>query len=452
MRAASVATTNRRMTDSRELDVVVFGATGFTGRLAAEYLATRAHAEGLRWALAGRSKGKLEDVRRGLGEDAKDVPLIEARVDDPASLAKMAARTRVLLTTVGPYAQYGDPVVDACVAEGTDYVDITGEPAFVGGVIARHHETAKQKGLRIVSCCGFDSIPHDLGVFHAMRALAPKGAATAEAFVRSGGGTFSGGTWHSAIGAMSRLREDRKHLAPPRAEGSRRVRGMPMRIHYEPRLGLWACPLPTIDPQIVLRSARELPLYGPDFRYGHYAGIRKTATLVGGIVGVSALVALSQLGPTRDLLLRVRDPGDGPDAEHRARAWFEVTILAESDGRTVRAKVGGGDPGYGETAKMVAESALCLAKDRARLPGPTGVLTTAVAMGEPLVERLVRAGLRFSVEGLRRLSAFSSQPSAPRRRSTEPASRSSQTRSDTRVYSAKASARRSIREARSSFL
>jgi short subunit dehydrogenase-like uncharacterized protein len=383
----------------RPFDIVVLGATGFTGKLVAAYLARKAPAERFTWAIAGRNRAKLEEVRARVQASAPgvEVGLIEASTDDPASLAAMARQARVLLTTVGPYAQHGHGVVDACIQEGTDYVDITGEPIFVRQVIDRHHAAAQAAGLRVVSCCGFDSIPHDLGAAFTLEQLPADVPVTIEGFVQARG-TFSGGTFHSAVGLFADLRHSLAEGRFPRVDtGTRRVRGLSSTPRFEPRLGGWACPLPTIDPQIVLRSAALVDRYGPDFRYGHRVLLPSLAVLVGGVVGVGALVGLAQIGPARRALLRAVPQGEGPSAEKRERSWFKVTFLGEGGGRRVKTVVSGGDPGYTETAKMVAESALCLALDRDRLPGNTGVITPAAAMGAPLRSRLVAAGMRFDV-------------------------------------------------------
>ncbi|HSN98603.1 MAG TPA: saccharopine dehydrogenase NADP-binding domain-containing protein [Candidatus Nanopelagicales bacterium] len=380
----------------REYDVIVFGATGFTGRLVAEHLARRAASPGFRWAIAGRSADKLAHVKSEL-EAPGEVGIIEADAGDPASLARMAQRTRVVLSTVGPYARHGEPVVAACVQEGADYVDITGEPDFVDLCLARYHGPARDKGLRLVNCCGFDSVPHDLGALFTVERLPSGEPIVLEAFVRAHG-TFSGGTWQSAINAFSEARHRGALFPePPPAGGDRRVRLQKPRIRYDRALRAWVCSLPTIDPQIVLRSAAALDVYGPDFSYGHYAQVRSGARLAGGIAGIGAIAALAQLGPTRDLLRRVRPAGEGPSPEERARHWFQVTFRGQASSRQVVTRVSGGDPGYSETSKMVAESALCLALDRERLPDRTGVLTPAVAMGDLLINRLQQVGIRFEL-------------------------------------------------------
>jgi short subunit dehydrogenase-like uncharacterized protein len=386
----------------REYDIVVFGATGFTGELTAEYLARHAPAT-TRWALAGRNREKLEAVRRRLAEvspAAAQLPLVTADTRDASTMRALAESTRVVITTVGPYINYGEPLVAACAAAGTAYVDLTGEPEFVDLMWLRYHEQAEQTGARLVHSCGFDSIPYDLGALFAVQRLPDGAPIKLEGFVRVNG-TFSGGTYHSALHIMGRVRQGAKVAAErkrrePRPNG-RVVRGISGKPHQDAEAGGWVFPFPTIDPQTVLRSARALDRYGPDFSYSHYLVIKQLPVGIGLGIGVTALVALAQLKPTRDLLLKLKDPGDGPTAQQREKAWFKVKMVGESGGQRVVAQVSGGDPGYGETSKMLAESALCLAHDD--LPERSGQLTPAVAMGDALIKRLQAAGIQFEVLG-----------------------------------------------------
>jgi short subunit dehydrogenase-like uncharacterized protein len=384
----------------REYDVVVFGATGFTGELTAEYLARHA-GSGTRGALAGRNTGKLEAVRRQLADiniACAKLPLLQADINDPASIRAIAESTKVVITTVGPYINYGEPLVAACAAAGTDYVDLTGEPEFVDQMWLRHHAAAEASGARIVHSCGFDSIPYDLGVLFTVNQLPESVPIAVNGYVRFGA-TFSGGTYHSAINAAARLRHaarsasERKKLEP-RPDG-RRVKGAAARPHRDADAGGWAVPVPTIDPQTVLRSARALDRYGPDFTYGHYIVFKRAASVAGLIGGAGAAIALAQLPPTRNLLLKLRSPGDGPTPEQRAKAWFNVRFVGEGGGRRVVTEVSGGDPGYGETSKMLSEAALCLAHDE--LPSTAGQVTPAVAMGQALIDRLDANGISFRV-------------------------------------------------------
>ncbi len=387
------------MASQRELDLVLFGATGFTGQLTADYLAR--HGGALRWGLGGRNLDKLEQVRQGLAlidPACAELPLIQAQVGDAASLRAMAERTQMVASTVGPYVRYGEPLVEACVEAGTDYADITGEPEFVSNLYRRFDDEARRRRLRLVSCCGFDSIPHDLGALFTVRHLPSDVPIRLRGFVL-GQGTFSGGTWQSAVEAMGRFFKAPKQGRKKRTSSppERRVGALEQRVFYEPRLKSWACPLPTIDPVIVLRSARQLDVYGPDFRYGHYLRVKSLPRLLMGGAAVTSIFALAQLGPTRKWLLGRRQSGEGPSAEVRAKSSFSVTFHASAGERQLRTVVRGGDPGYGETSKMLAESALSMTLDGQRLPAVYGVLTPAVAMGDVLLQRLQAAGMVFEV-------------------------------------------------------
>ncbi len=324
--------------------------------------------------------------------------MLQADVTDPASLERLARSTRVLITTVGPYINYGEPVVAACAAAGTDYVDLTGEPEFVDRMWLRYHAQAQQTGARLVHSCGFDSIPHDLGVLFTVNQLPEQVPISVSGFVRTNG-AFSGGTYQTAITAFSRLRQTAQASAERRrAEqrpAGRRIKGVVGRPRQDAFAGGWVVPMPTIDPLVVLRSARALERYGPDFSYSHYFVSKRLAPLAGIAAGGGAAIALAQLPPTRKLLLRMTPAGTGPSPERRERSRFRVRFVGEGGGHEVLTEVSGGDPGYTETAKMLSESALCLAQDE--LPERAGQLTPAVAMGEHLIRRLDAAGIQFRV-------------------------------------------------------
>ncbi|MDH6462253.1 saccharopine dehydrogenase family protein [Micromonospora sp. A200] len=388
------------MRDDRPYDLVLFGATGFTGGLTAEYLARHAPA-GLRWALAGRNPAKLAAVRDRLADiDAAlaELPLLTADVTDAASLRAVAESARVVASTVGPFVHHGEPLVAACAAAGTDYLDITGEPEFVDRMYVRHHAEAVRTGARLVHACGFDSIPHDLGAWYTVKQLPSDAPITVDGFVRAGA-RFSAGTYHSALTAFSRTGETNRaakerKAVEPRPEG-RRVRAVPGRVGRSKEIGMWAVPLPTIDPQVVRRSAAARPEYGPDFRYRHFAAVKRLPTVLVSGVGFAGLIGLVKLPPTRRWLLGRLASGQGPTAEQRAKSWFRVRFLGSGGGRRVLTEVSGGDPGYDETAKMLAESALCLACDD--LPATAGQVTPVTAMGDALLDRLVKAGITFRV-------------------------------------------------------
>jgi len=390
-----------QMEAARQYDLVLFGATGFTGGLTADYLAAHAPAE-MKWALAGRNRAKLDAVAGRLAAASPEAPkpdVLVADAADEAALREIAAQTRVVITTIGPYALYGGPLVAACAAAGTDYCDLTGEPEFVDRVWAEHHGEAERTGARLVHCCGFDSIPHDLGAYFTVKQLPEGVPLTVNGYVKSNA-SFSGGTFHSAVNGFGRARQTlnaakERRQREPRAEG-RQVHAAPARIHHAESLGGWTVPLPTIDGAIIRRSAAALDRYGPDFTYGHNMVAKHLAT-VGAIAGgVGTAFALAQLPPTRKLLLKLKAPGEGPSEAERERSWFKVVFVGEGGGKRVVTEVSGGDPGYGETSKMLAESGLCLAFDQ--LPQRSGQLTTAVAMGDALLERVQKAGIRFQVK------------------------------------------------------
>ena len=408
------------MSADRTHDIVVFGATGFVGKLTAEYLATHAPQD-VRIALAGRSRDKLGRVRDELGARAADWPLIEADSSDAAAMRSLAESTAVVATTVGPYLRYGLPLVEACAAAGTAYADLTGEVLFMRETTSRFPEPAQQSGARIVHNCGFDSIPSDLGVLLLHQAALDDGAGELEdttLVVRAMKGGASGGTIASMTTQVDEMRADPKlrkvvndpySLSPDRANepdlGSQRDVGGPV---HDDELGLWLGPfvMAVVNTRVVRRSnALQDWAYGRRFRYrettatgsGH-AGRVKALGLTGGL---GALVAGLSFPPTRKVLDRVLpSPGEGPDEEARRTGFFKIDIHTRTStgARYVCRVAAQGDPGYAATAVMLGESALCLALDRDRLPQRSGVLTPSTAMGGVLVDRLRAAGQTFSVE------------------------------------------------------
>lgn len=375
------------MAGDRAHEVVLFGATGFTGALTAHYLARNAPAD-FRWALAGRNREKLERLRAELaGVTNAEIPILLADATDPDSLRSVAADARVVLTTVGPYIRYGEPLVAACAEAGTDYCDLTGEPEFADLMYLRHDARARETGARIVHSCGFDSIPEDLGTYFTVQQLPEGVPIRVEGFLRVRGRP-SGGTVASMRLIVTRTPQAvragrRRRRAEPHPEGRTATWSMGV-PRYERDAGAWVVPLPTIDPQIVRRSAQALDRYGPDFSYRHYLAVDRIP---------SPLRMARGLWST--LRAGVPKPGEGPTVNERSDSWFKLRLVGSGGGRRVVTEVSGGDPGYGETAKMLAESGMCLARDE--LPERAGQLTPAVAMGDALIERLQRAGIAFDV-------------------------------------------------------
>jgi len=395
------AMTELRPSDQgRELDLLLLGATGFTGGLVAQELASRTAGTRLRWGIAGRDRVALAELASALpGEPT----VVTVDVTDPASLAAMARRTRVLATTVGPYARLGVEVARACAQHGTHYADITGEEGFVRTLEQEIDVIARSTGATMVVCCGFDSVPHDLGVRFAVGHLPDDRDTIVRGYVRARG-RMSGGTARTALDSLSGATPvPRRRVADVLGpDDLRPVTSLVLGTHRPQELGGWAVPMPTIDPLIVLRSARVLPGYGATFGYGHFAHLRRTTTLVGAGAGFGAAALAARTRPGRALLERLLpSPGEGPDAATRAAGHFTVLLFGaahganEEDDVHVIARVRGRDPGYGETSRMLAEAALTLASDER--PDVQGVVTPAVGLGAPYQRRLEASGMRFEV-------------------------------------------------------
>ena len=383
---------------TREFEIIVYGATGFTGRLVAEYLI--ANARGARWAMAGRSAVKLAEVRDLIGAPA-DTPLVVADAADAASVAAMVARTKVVLTTVGPYQLYGNELVAACAAAGTDYVDLCGEPAWMRHMIDAHDATAKASGARIVFSCGFDSIPFDLGVLFLQDIVTAEAGAPAPRIkcrVRKMKGTFSGGTAASMKATMAAAAKDLKIVGllknpfalTPGFEGPSQPMGL--LPEYDSSSGMWAAPfiMAPINTKNVHRTNALLSHpYGTDFRYDEMV-----LTTIGD-AGRAAAEAIARMNPMSDA--KGPKPGEGPSQAERDAGHYEIAFIAEGpDGKTRTVVVTGDrDPGYGSTSKMIAECAMLLGETDA----PGGLWTPGAVMGRPLIERLTaHAGLTFSRE------------------------------------------------------
>ncbi len=391
----------QRPVAERDLDLVLLGATGFTGRLTAHELAARVRGTRLRWGIAGRDPDRLRALAVELSATHDQGPrILHADVSDTGSLGELASRTRVLATTVGPYARFGVPVARACAEHGTHYADITGEEGFVRTLEREVDATARETGATMVVCCGFDAVPHDLGVRFAVSHLPDGADVVVRGYVRAQG-RMSGGTARTALDALSGAAAvpDRVETLP---EDTRPVERLRVGVHRPERLGGWAVPMPTIDPMIVLRSARVLPGYGDLFVYGHFAHLRHTSTLVAGGLALGTAALAARTRPGRAALERLLPaPGEGPDAATRAAGRFTVLLVATAHGRREQddvrliARVRGGDPGYGETSRMLAEAALTLASDER--PDVCGVVTPAVGLGAPYQRRLEASGMRFEL-------------------------------------------------------
>lgn len=412
-------------TPEREFDVIIWGATGFTGKLTAQALLERyGIGDSLRWAIGGRSAAKLEKTRASLASETgiatDSLPTVLANADDAEGMRSMAARSTVICSTVGPYALYGNHLVAACAERGTHYCDLTGEAHWMRRMIDAHEETAKASGARIVFTCGFDCIPSDIGTFFLQTEMKTRHgvmAAEIKLGVKGFKGAASGGTIASMINMLEEASQDPEvmrvmnepYALNPDNDQSGPDRGEPTMPAYDEDFKAWTAPfvMGAINTKVVRRTNSLLRhLYGRDFRYSEVmltgpgpAGLAK-ATAVS--AGSGAMLRAMAIGPLRRMIApRLPSPGEGPDKETREAGYFDLRFHArhpEDAEKNMRARVTGDrDPGYGSTSKMLAESAVCLAKDD--LTSPAGILTPAAAFGDALLIRLQKnAGLEFSIE------------------------------------------------------
>ncbi|GAA5217285.1 saccharopine dehydrogenase family protein [Corallincola platygyrae] len=393
-------------------DLIVFGATGFVGQIICRYLVGHYASEDqpLRWAIAGRSKTKLEQLKHSLGQQANDLPIIVANASDEASLLEMCQQTRVVMSTVGPYALYGEPLLKVCAESGTDYCDLTGEPQWIKKMLERYEQTAKASGARIVNCCGFDSIPSDFGVwFIQQQAIAKFGKPLSQIQMRVKAmrGGFSGGTAASLMCALEQASEDpelrREMVNPyslcPEHHGLNTRQFNQKGPRFDESYKAWSAPfvMAAINTRIVHRSnALTGNSYGSDFQYdeamltGRGFKGRLTAIMLTG--GLATLMVGGSFSPTRSLISRfmLPKPGEGPSPKAQETGFYDMRFWGQTDdGQTLRAKfTGDKDPGYGSTAKILSQAAICLARELTHEQTPGGFWTPSTAFGEKLLPRL----------------------------------------------------------------
>jgi len=402
-------------------DVTVFGATSFVGQILTRYLVEEFGSHGrLKWAIAGRSEEKLRSLRNSLGMKAGKLPLVVADAADGAALQRMCAGTRVVISTVGPYALYGEPLVRACVETGTDYCDLTGEVQWIRRMIHAYEKGARKSGARIVHCCGFDSIPSDLGVHFlqgAARERFGEPCREVKMRVRAMRGGFSGGTVASLLNVLKEASSSpslRKELADPYSlcpEGDARQPRQPevKSAQYDPDFDAWVAPfiMSAINTRVVHRSnALAKYAYGAGFRYDEAmltgSGMKGRLAATAVTTGIAGMMVAGAIPPARWALERfvLPAPGEGPSAEDQRSGFFDLRFFGRTtNGQTLRVKVTGDrDPAYGSTAKMLGQAGACLALDCSDAGGRGGFWTPATMFGDRLISRLTsRAGLTFEL-------------------------------------------------------
>jgi short subunit dehydrogenase-like uncharacterized protein len=406
---------------TRSRDVVAFGATSFVGKILSSYLLEEFGTHGkLKWAAAGRSKTRLQELRDSLGTKAAKLPLVVADAADGPSLRKLCASTRVVVSTVGPYALHGEPLVRACAESGTDYCDLTGEVQWIRRMLQRYEATARESGARIVHCCGFDSIPSDMGVYFLQREARSRSGAPCTRIkmrVKAMRGGFSGGTVASLMNLVKEASVNpalRKELADPYslcpAGSAPAVRQPEVRsAQLDPDFGAWVAPflMGAINTRIVHRTnALSGHAYGNDFVYDEAMlmgrGPRGALAAAATAVGLAGFMVAGAIDPLRAALERfvLPKPGEGPSPEAQRKGFFDLRFVGTmADGRQIRCKVTGDrDPGYGSTGKMLGQAAACLALDVDKAATPGGFWTPATIFGDRLLQRLTdHSGLKFEV-------------------------------------------------------
>lgn len=403
-----------------DFDVVVFGATSFVGQILVNYLWRRHGASGsLRWALAGRSSTKLESVRQQLGSDAQNLPILLADASDEAALRALCARTRVVVSTVGPYALYGSPLVKVCAETGIDYCDLTGEVQWIARMIAEHEPAARKSGARIVHCCGFDSVPSDMGVYYLQQQAQQQFGEPCRDVrlrVKSMRGGASGGTVASLLNVVKESIRDasvRKIISNPFAlcpEGSSTRQPNVTFAAYDDDARSWVAPfvMAGINTRIVHRSNYLLGrAYGDAFRYDEAvmtgSGLKGRLTAMGIAGALAGFLAGAALPPSRYFLEKlVPQPGEGPTPAQQEKGNYDMRLFGvTASGKKLTARVTGDrDPGYGSTAKILGEAVACLAQDISRSDIGGGFWTPSTALGQKFIDRLVaNAGLTFDLVG-----------------------------------------------------
>lgn len=407
---------------NRDFDLIIYGASSFVGQIMTRYLAEHIGFSGtVKWAIAGRSSPKLEQLRLSLGAEAAELPIIIADADDASALAELCQSSRVIATTVGPYALYGEQMIKACAENGTDYCDLCGEAYWIKRMIVKYADAAKESGARIVSCCGFDSIPSDLGV-HFLQQQGHKRFdkyfSTIKLAVNAMKGGASGGTLASMIEAVKAAKSDPKlrkemnnpYILCPEKSDLRHPQVSIKGPAFDTDFQRWSAPfiMEAINARVVLRSNMLLNMaYGDDFLYREQMmtgkGFKGRVSAIGLTAGLGLFALSVIINPLRKFMQRfvLPKPGEGPSPEAQLAGHFDISLLGKnSDGETLTVRVTGDrDPGYGCTAKMLAQASLCLAFDVTKEDCGGGFLTPATAMGDRLTERLIQhAGMTFTVD------------------------------------------------------
>ena len=364
----------------KQYDIIVYGATGFTGKLICEYLFNHKESKMIKWAISGRNQLKLDSIGKKYNVDS-----FTANAFDKNSLDLITNKTKLIISVVGPYSIYGKQLIESCIDNNCHYLDLTGEPEFVHFVEENFSQKAKDKNIILMNCCGFESIPPDIGVFYTLEKLKEKNAKI-NTFLKTKG-KISGGTWASFLNSFS----TKKPIIKKGLNKSKRAK----KIFYVKELKKWALIFPVIDKHIVKKSAKKIG-YGEEFSFNEYILFKHFFQIIGLVISISFIGILAKFKFFRNWLKSFIPSGKGPTKEERSKHWFELKIFGTTKSKFITATVSGGDPGYGETSKFISEMALCIILDYDNLDCNKGVITPAQCAGDIMIERLIESGIKIN--------------------------------------------------------
>jgi len=376
--------------NNKKYDLVVYGASGFTGQLICEYLSTHKDALDLNWAIAGRNAEKLETISEQFSKEEKKIDILYGDSFDKPSLDNITSQSKLIITTVGPYDIYGEKLVASCIDNQTYYLDLTGEPHFVHKIKEKYAQKAYDSNVAVIHSCGFESIPPDIAVYSAINLLNEPNADVSYFFESNG--DISGGTWASFINSLS----------SPSPIGSKqsKSKSRKKKLFFHKEFKRWALFFPVIDKYIVQKTAKNFSQYGEDFSFSEYMLFKswKKRTFI--MIGIFIVSIISKSKVIKKWLLSLKPSGSGPTKNQRAKNWFIAKVIAKGQKGSVMTTIKGGDPGYGDTSKFISEMALCLLTQEDQLLENKGILTPVECTGDLLLDRLKGAGISIDTKKL----------------------------------------------------
>lgn len=365
----------------KKYDIVVHGATGFTGKLICEYLSLNNDKERIKWSISGRNKDKLSTIAKKYNID-----YFVADAFDKKNLDIITNQTKLIISVVGPYSIYGKDLIQSCIENSCHYLDLTGEPEFVNYVEKKYSELASKKNILIINCCGFESIPPDIGVFYTLKHLKEENAVINSYL--STKGQISGGTWASFLNSFSSNKSVIKKTSG--------IKSKTKKIFFNKNLKKWALIFPVIDKYIVKKSSKNLNGYGKNFSFNEYILFNNRIQIFTLIISLFFIGILSKIKIFRKILMNIIPSGTGPNKVKRDSHWFNIKLFASSNNNSIVTTIKGGDPGYGETAKFISEMGLCIINDYDNLNLKKGVITPAMCAGDLMIKRLQNSGIIFT--------------------------------------------------------